>query len=216
MSPARALQGSGRSGMALPPTPCHLPCLSLQPATDAELATAMELLPAEISQHADIVIVPGGWAGTPAQQGTQCGCMLCMRAHSSTPMARILCPRSQRFSPGHLPPPPVPLPHAGADLYRALPSKTLQLLSYAVSSSCAFTHVMKADDDVHIRPQVRGRSAGCKALTAGVPGPAAPSVPSRCLTHTHLALPCAAAHGHHRQRAVRLQRGGAVRQLGWL
>lgn len=50
--------------------------------------------------------------------------------------------------------PPAPAAAAGQDVYRSLPSKTLQLLRYALSSDCAFTHVVKADDDVHLRPQV--------------------------------------------------------------
>jgi hypothetical protein len=44
---------------------------------------------------------------------------------------------------------------AGQDLYRNLPSKTLQLLKYALSSDCQYTHIMKVDDDVYLRPQVR-------------------------------------------------------------
>ncbi|KAL4425861.1 hypothetical protein ABPG75_009877 [Micractinium tetrahymenae] len=42
----------------------------------------------------------------------------------------------------------------GADIYRNLPSKTLQLLHYALSSECKFTHVLKTDDDVYLRPQM--------------------------------------------------------------
>ncbi|GAB4823988.1 hypothetical protein N2152v2_011034 [Parachlorella kessleri] len=41
----------------------------------------------------------------------------------------------------------------GVDIYRYLPNKTLQLFKYALSSPCKFTHVMKTDDDVYIRPQ---------------------------------------------------------------
>ena len=42
----------------------------------------------------------------------------------------------------------------GADTYRSLPNKTLQLLRYALSSPCRYTHVMKTDDDVHLRPKL--------------------------------------------------------------
>ncbi|PSC73855.1 putative beta-1,3-galactosyltransferase 16 isoform X1 isoform B [Micractinium conductrix] len=42
----------------------------------------------------------------------------------------------------------------GLDTYRNLPSKTLQLLKFALSSDCQFTHVMKTDDDVYVRPQM--------------------------------------------------------------
>lgn len=52
-------------------------------------------------------------------------------------------------TPLHSTPPP------GPDSYKNLPSKTLQLLRYALSSQCAYTHVAKIDDDVHLRPQVR-------------------------------------------------------------
>ena len=48
-----------------------------------------------------------------------------------------------------------PHPPPGPDNYKNLPSKTLQLLRYALSSKCAYTHVSKVDDDVHLRPQVR-------------------------------------------------------------
>ncbi|KAI7842292.1 hypothetical protein COHA_003933 [Chlorella ohadii] len=42
----------------------------------------------------------------------------------------------------------------GPDTYKNLPSKTLQLLQYAVTSECRYTHVAKVDDDVHLRPQL--------------------------------------------------------------
>eukprot|EP00887_Chlorella_sp_A99_P004734 scaffold4.g4734.t1 len=42
----------------------------------------------------------------------------------------------------------------GHELYRNLPNKTLQLLRYALTSACKFTHVMKTDDDVYIRPNL--------------------------------------------------------------
>lgn len=42
----------------------------------------------------------------------------------------------------------------GADLYRTLPGKTLHLLRYALSSPCRFSHILKTDDDVYLRPQV--------------------------------------------------------------
>jgi hypothetical protein len=45
-------------------------------------------------------------------------------------------------------------PPLGADLYRTLPGKTLHLLRYALSSSCRYTHILKTDDDVYLRPQV--------------------------------------------------------------
>ena len=43
---------------------------------------------------------------------------------------------------------------AGQDLYRTLPSKTLHMLQYAASSGCHFTHVLKTDDDVYVRPEM--------------------------------------------------------------
>lgn len=56
--------------------------------------------------------------------------------------------------------------NVGKDTYRNLPSKTLQTLRYALSSGCRYTHVMKADDDVHLRPQA-GSIRG--ALGLGTP-----------------------------------------------
>lgn len=53
----------------------------------------------------------------------------------------------------------------GPDLYRTLPSKTLQLLKYALSSPCRYTHLMKTDDDVVLRPQVSAMEA-CSKLSA--------------------------------------------------
>ncbi len=35
--------------------------LTVQPSSQAELRLALELLASEVQQHADIVIVPGGW-----------------------------------------------------------------------------------------------------------------------------------------------------------
>ena len=76
-----------------------------------------------------------------------------------------------------------PIPPAGQDLYRNLPSKTLQLLKYALSSDCQYTHIMKVDDDVYLRPQVRGQGGepgqesgrGCwMRLLAGPRGAGAP------------------------------------------
>lgn len=50
--------------------------------------------------------------------------------------------------------PPFSDTRPGVDIYKNLPSKTLQLLHYALSSECKFTHVLKTDDDVYLRPQV--------------------------------------------------------------
>ena len=41
----------------------------------------------------------------------------------------------------------------GLERYRELPAKTLRLLRYALSSPCKYTHVLKTDDDVFLRPQ---------------------------------------------------------------
>ncbi|KDD73496.1 hypothetical protein H632_c2118p0, partial [Helicosporidium sp. ATCC 50920] len=40
----------------------------------------------------------------------------------------------------------------GAESYFELPLKTLELLGYALRSPCNFTHVLKTDDDVYVRP----------------------------------------------------------------
>lgn len=68
--------------------------------------------------------------------------------------------------------PATPASHPGPDTYKNLPSKTLQLLSYALSSSCRYTHVAKVDDDLHMRPQVRlwlasGQAGGRAGWPAG-------------------------------------------------
>ena len=41
----------------------------------------------------------------------------------------------------------------GLEGYRQLPEKTLRTLRYALSSPCKFTHFLKTDDDVYLRPQ---------------------------------------------------------------
>jgi len=41
----------------------------------------------------------------------------------------------------------------GLEQYRELPAKTLRLLKYALDSPCRYTHVVKTDDDVFLRPQ---------------------------------------------------------------
>ncbi|KAL6777389.1 hypothetical protein ACKKBF_B21315 [Auxenochlorella protothecoides x Auxenochlorella symbiontica] len=41
----------------------------------------------------------------------------------------------------------------GHERYRELPNKTLRLLRYALASPCNFTHVVKTDEDVYLRPQ---------------------------------------------------------------
>lgn len=40
----------------------------------------------------------------------------------------------------------------GEESYRQLPAKTLQTLHYALSSPCQYTHIVKTDDDVFLRP----------------------------------------------------------------
>lgn len=41
----------------------------------------------------------------------------------------------------------------GEESYRQLPAKTLQTLHYALSSPCQYTHIIKTDDDVFLRPE---------------------------------------------------------------
>lgn len=41
----------------------------------------------------------------------------------------------------------------GLEKYVELPSKSFALLQYALSSPCKFTHIVKTDDDVFLRPQ---------------------------------------------------------------
>ncbi len=41
----------------------------------------------------------------------------------------------------------------GEESYRQLPAKTLHTLHYALSSPCHYTHIVKTDDDVFLRPQ---------------------------------------------------------------
>lgn len=41
----------------------------------------------------------------------------------------------------------------GEESYRQLPAKTLQTLHYALSSPCRYTHIVKTDDDVFLRPE---------------------------------------------------------------
>jgi Galactosyltransferase len=40
----------------------------------------------------------------------------------------------------------------GEESYRQLPAKTLHTLHYALSSSCRYSHIVKTDDDVFLRP----------------------------------------------------------------
>lgn len=40
----------------------------------------------------------------------------------------------------------------GPETYHSLPTKTLELLRFALSSPCRFTHILKTDDDVYLRP----------------------------------------------------------------
>lgn len=155
---SRILHASHAGHLPAPPRLLPSRAHPLQPSNEAELQTALQLLRSEVQQHADIIIVPG------------------------------------------------------TDTYRNLPSKTLQLLRYALSSSCAYTcagkagwattasrggqqthtrlplvlphtllplspaaaacrHVMKADDDTYLRPQV---------CAGGQRGAAAPAGPRSC------------------------------------
>lgn len=41
----------------------------------------------------------------------------------------------------------------GLESYHLLPEKTLRLMKYALSSPCNFTHILKTDDDVFLRPE---------------------------------------------------------------
>jgi len=40
----------------------------------------------------------------------------------------------------------------GKEAYRLLPEKTLRLMHYGLSSPCNYTHILKTDDDVYLRP----------------------------------------------------------------
>lgn len=41
----------------------------------------------------------------------------------------------------------------GVEAYKQLPAKTLRTLRYALSSPCRYTHIVKTDDDVFLRPE---------------------------------------------------------------
>ena len=41
----------------------------------------------------------------------------------------------------------------GVEAYNQLPAKTLRTLRYALSSPCKYTHIVKTDDDVFLRPE---------------------------------------------------------------
>lgn len=40
----------------------------------------------------------------------------------------------------------------GLEAYRELPSKTISMIRYGLSSDCQYTHIVKTDDDVYLRP----------------------------------------------------------------
>jgi hypothetical protein len=190
----------------------------LQPSTEAELLTATELLKGEIAQHADLIVVPGKSAH---------GSMLCSSSArtGSNPSRK---PQPQRSLTPNLNPFPTALPLAcpiaGQDLYRTLPSKTLQLLKYALSSDCRYTHILKTDDDVFLRPQVRQAatkepsSDTATALASflwdncTLGGPAQPCYPLWWLPFARPCFPTAlaAAAGHYLWRALQLLRTSAV------
>lgn len=185
----------------------------------------MAILAGEIQLHADIIIVPGGAAHSnapimpwhfvrrgegacdlpqpadPRQFRSLLPCQLAaQRGHPNT---CIVAQQQPAFHP--------PL-RAGADIYRNLPFKTLQLLHYALSSECKYTHVLKTDDDVYLRPQVRS-----KPRAGGREFKPVSWLPTELGSSACDVLPCccpfAAAVGHHPDGALQLQRGSAERRL---
>lgn len=182
--------------------PYHCPHPLPQPASPAEERLALELLASEVQQHSDIVIVPGGLGKMQCDVRCRSSILFCCAAEThgladSAPFAESYTALRPCTMPyvwciiPHLPPSP-----AGADTYRSLPSKTLQLLHYALSSSCRYTHIAKVDDDVHLRPQVRtlacmqaGRHARRRQAGGGCAKQLGDAAARPCMRHRVTALP---------------------------